>query len=110
VGLAARRAGLFIAPELAGRAQLAARDVYIVIEQSPAMTASTHDRRHAGLNHLASYAGDRARVDNMTTRAPDNGWKLLFRDRHPYAGGTDHYAAYLANTDSYEVELVATNP
>jgi len=24
---------------------------------------------------------------------------------HPYAGGKDHYAAYLANTDGLEVEL-----
>jgi hypothetical protein len=25
-------------------------------------------------------------------------------------GGPDHYAAYLANTDGYEVELVAEDP
>jgi hypothetical protein len=26
---------------------------------------------------------------------------------HPHAGGPDHHAAYLANTDGFEVELVA---
>jgi hypothetical protein len=31
----------------------------------------------------------------------------MFADRHPYAGGPDHYAAYLENTDGFEVELVA---
>jgi hypothetical protein len=36
-----------------------------------------------------------------------HGWTLLFPDRHPHAGGPDHYAAYLANTDGFEVELVA---
>jgi hypothetical protein len=35
---------------------------------------------------------------------------LMFADMHPHAGGTDHYAAYLANTDDYEVELVANEP
>jgi hypothetical protein len=36
------------------------------------------------------------------------GWTLMFPDRHPYAGGDAHYAAYLENEDGFEVELVAT--
>jgi catechol 2,3-dioxygenase-like lactoylglutathione lyase family enzyme len=81
---------------------------YLVIEQSPAMTASTHDRLRPGLNHLAFHAGTRSRVDALAAAGPDNGWTLLFPDRHPHAGGPDHYAAYLANTDGFEVELVAS--
>ena len=34
-------------------------------------------------------------------------WRLLFPDRHPHAGGPEHYAAYLEDTDGYEVELVS---
>jgi len=34
----------------------------------------------------------------------------MFADRHPYAGGPQHYAAFLQNTDGYEVELVASRP
>jgi hypothetical protein len=34
---------------------------------------------------------------------------LLFADKHPYAGGQEHYAAYLASTDGFEVELVAAD-
>jgi hypothetical protein len=30
----------------------------------------------------------------------------LFQDRHPYAGGPEHYAAYLEDEQGYEVELV----
>ena len=52
---------------------------YLVVEQSPALAVSHHDRLRPGLNH----------------------------ETHPYAGGPDHYAAYLANTDGFEVELVA---
>jgi hypothetical protein len=31
----------------------------------------------------------------------------MFADRHPYAGGPQHYAAFLQNEDGYEVEIVA---
>jgi hypothetical protein len=31
----------------------------------------------------------------------------MFADRHPHAGGEDHYAAYMENQDGFEVELVA---
>lgn len=59
-----------------------------------------------GLNHLAFHAGTRQNVDHLAAEGPALGWTLLFPDRHPHAGGPDHYAAYLANTDGFEVELV----
>jgi catechol 2,3-dioxygenase-like lactoylglutathione lyase family enzyme len=80
---------------------------YIVVEQSPARTAGRHDRLRPGLNHLAFFAADRAHVDELVAEALLHGWKLLFSDKHPYAGGENHYAAYLENYDGYEVELVA---
>ena len=80
---------------------------YIVVEQSPAMTSTGHDRLRPGLNHLAFHAGGRDDVDAITAKAPAHGWTLLFPDRHPYAGGPEHYAAYLANTDAFEAELAA---
>ena len=80
---------------------------YIVVEQSQAVTADRHDRLRPGLNHLAFHAGQRDEVDALAADGPANGWTLLFADRHPYAGGQGHYAAYLASTDAFEVELVA---
>jgi len=80
-----------------------------VVEQSPALTAAEHDRRRPGLNHLAFHAGTRGDVDSLAADAPAHGWTLLFADRHPYAGGPGHYAAYLADTDGFEVELVAAD-
>ena len=80
---------------------------YLVVEASPARVATGHDRHRPGLNHLALHAGSRARVDELVTAAPAHGWTLLFADRHPHAGGPDHYAAYLADRDGFEVELVA---
>ncbi|GAB4086599.1 hypothetical protein GCM10028784_32290 [Myceligenerans cantabricum] len=80
---------------------------YVVVEQSPALTSPLHDRRRPGLNHLAFRGGTRAEVDSLVADAPSHGWSLLFRDKHPFAGGPDHYAAYLENDDGYEVEIVA---
>jgi catechol 2,3-dioxygenase-like lactoylglutathione lyase family enzyme len=83
---------------------------YLVVEQSSALTAAEHDRLRPGLNHLAFHAGPRQRVDELAADGPAYGWTLLFPDRHPYAGGPGHYAAYLASTDNFEVELVAVEP
>lgn len=80
---------------------------YLVIEQSPAMAGDRHERCRPGLNHLAFHIESRAVVDALTTEAPEHGWHLMFRDGHPYAGGAQHYAAYLEDADGYEVELVA---
>ena len=80
---------------------------YIVLEQSPARTASRHDRSRPGLNHLAFHVESRARADELSVDAGQHGWRLMFADRHPYAGGDEHYAAYLEDSDGYEVELVA---
>jgi RimJ/RimL family protein N-acetyltransferase/catechol 2,3-dioxygenase-like lactoylglutathione lyase family enzyme len=82
-------------------------DSYVVVEDSTARTGDRHERTAPGINHLALHAGTRADVDRITAAAPDHGWQLMFADRHPYAGGSDHYAAYLENADGFEVELVA---
>ncbi len=82
-------------------------DTYVVVEQSPALTSGAHDRLRPGLNHLAFHAGDVSDVDRLVTEAVDHGWTLLFADRHPFAGGPEHYAGYLANADGFEVEVVA---
>ncbi|MGP4013194.1 VOC family protein [Streptomyces sp. 4N124] len=80
---------------------------YLVVEQSSAMTDGAHDRMRPGLNHLAFHSGSHEQVDALVAEAPAHGWAPLFADRYPYAGGPEHYAAYLANTDGFEVELVA---
>ena len=80
---------------------------YIVFEQSPARTAIRHDRCRPGLNHLAFHVESRARADALAVAAAGHGWRLMFAEQHPFAGGKGHYAAYLENVDGYEAELVA---
>lgn len=80
---------------------------YIVVEQSPARTAGRHDRCRPGLNHLAFHAAGRDCVDELSVDAAQHGWRLMFADQYPYAGGPGHYAAYLENVDGFEAEIVA---
>ncbi|HUZ22740.1 MAG TPA: VOC family protein [Streptosporangiaceae bacterium] len=80
---------------------------YIVVEQSPARIATRHDRCRPGLNHLAFHVESRARTEELALKAAQHGWRLMFPDQHPYAGGQQHYAAYLENIDGFEAELVA---
>jgi catechol 2,3-dioxygenase-like lactoylglutathione lyase family enzyme len=82
-------------------------DAYLVLERSRALSADSHERTRPGLNHVALHAGTRGDVDRLVPLAPAHGWTLLFPDRHPYAGGPRHYAAYLEDTQGYEVELCA---
>jgi len=84
--------------------------VYLVLEQSPALSSDVHDRLAPGLNHLAFNAGSRAEVDRLTAGAAGHGWALLFPDRHPRAGGPESYAAYLEDAWGFEVELQSGNP
>jgi len=81
--------------------------VYLVVEAGPDVLTGVHERRRPGVNHLAFHGGSRAQVDALVAAAGAHGWELLFADRHPYAGGPDRYAAYLADGQGFEVELVA---
>jgi alkylated DNA nucleotide flippase Atl1/catechol 2,3-dioxygenase-like lactoylglutathione lyase family enzyme len=83
---------------------------YLVVEAGPDVVPGRHERRRAGVNHLAFHAGSRESVDALVAQASGHGWRLLFEDRHPYAGGPDHYAAYLESGSGFEVELVAADP
>jgi catechol 2,3-dioxygenase-like lactoylglutathione lyase family enzyme len=80
---------------------------YICLEAGPDRSSFHHDRRRAGMNHVAFWAGSRADLDRLVKAADRHGWSLLFADRHPFAGGPGHYAAYLENREGFEVELVA---
>jgi hypothetical protein len=55
---------------------------------------------------IMSVAGQDSTTSRFTQAHA--GRTLMFTDKHPHAGGRNHYAAYLVNSDGYEVELVAT--
>ncbi len=101
------RLGFTLKDTWANGASWAGSGTYLVLESGPDVLAGPHERRRQGVNHLAFNAGSRAEVDLLARRAVSHGWRLMFTDRHPHAGGPDHYAAYLENAEGFEVELVA---
>ena len=66
-----------------------------------------YHRCRAGLNHLAFHADSRQDVDDMTKKLEDKGVKILYLDKHPFAGGKGYYAVYFEDPDRIKVELVA---
>jgi catechol 2,3-dioxygenase-like lactoylglutathione lyase family enzyme len=79
----------------------------ITLTTSPNLSAPMHDRRRAGVNHLALKAGPQADVDALMMAAPEHGWIPLYQDRYPHAGGSDHYAGWLENSAGFKIEVVA---
>lgn len=80
---------------------------YLTLTASPNLTDAVHDRRRAGLNHLALHGGERIAVDALMAEAPAHGWRPLYAERYPHAGGKQHYAGWLENASGFKVEVVA---
>ncbi|MPZ82249.1 MAG: GNAT family N-acetyltransferase [Actinophytocola sp.] len=79
---------------------------YVVVEDSPDRRGDRHERTRPGLNHLALHVPTGEDLDRIVAAAPEHGWRLMFADKHPHAGGPKHLAGYLENDDGFELELV----
>ena len=73
---------------------------------SPAVTGP-QDRMHAGLNHLALVVDDRAAFVRIRDDAGAHGWRELFADTYPHAGGPEHVVLFIENDEGFEIALVA---
>lgn len=83
-------------------------DTYLVFVQTEERFLDVpYHRSRVGLNHLAFYAESREHVDNITRKLKEKGIKILYEDRHPFAGGKEHYAVFIEDPDRIKVELVA---
>ena len=79
---------------------------YTFLERSPDLLDERHDRLRPGINHLALTVPDLAALDALRSDAGGHGWSELYADKYPHAGGDDHTALYLENSESFEVEVV----
>lgn len=66
-----------------------------------------YHRKMTGLNHLAFRADSRAEVDRLTLAMKEKGIPILYEDRHPFAGGPDHYAVFMEDPDRLKIEITA---
>lgn len=83
-------------------------DSYLVLEQSPDGMGTRSERRSPGMNHLALRVADRAVLEAIRAGAAAHGWRELFGERYPHAGGPDHVAWYAEDPEGIEVELVVS--
>jgi len=83
-------------------------ETYIVFVQTEnKYMDEPYHRCRTGLNHLAFHAASTEFVDLMTTELKNKGIKILYEDKHPFAGGEDYYAVFFEDPDRIKVELVA---
>ncbi|MDQ0160795.1 VOC family protein [Alkalibacillus salilacus] len=83
-------------------------DTYIVFVQAEDRFLDVpYHRCRVGLNHLAFQASSRQHVDEVTKKLLEKEVNILYWDKHPFAGGNDHYAVYFEDPDRIKVELVA---
>lgn len=82
---------------------------YLTLTTSPSLSRLDHDRRAPGVNHFAFLGGTRAQVDAVMASASANGWRPLYQERYPVAGGPSHYAGWLESSSlGFKAEIVAT--
>lgn len=89
-----------------GASWMADDGTYVFLERSPDQVDAPHDRMRPGVNHLAFTVEDRPLLDRIRAESSAHGWHELFADRYPHAGGDEHTALYLENSEGFEVELV----
>jgi len=83
-------------------------ETYIVFVQTEEKFMDIpYHRCRVGLNHLAFHGSSRQHVDNMTEKLKEKGVKILYTNKHPFAGGESHYAVYFEDPDRIKVEIVA---
>ena len=81
---------------------------YLVFVQTEEKHGETvYHRGRTGLNHLAFHGDSRKQVDNLTRKLINRGVTILYKDRHPYAGGNQYYAVFFEDPDRFKLEIVA---
>jgi glyoxalase/bleomycin resistance protein/dioxygenase superfamily protein len=79
---------------------------YVFLERSSDLVDEPHDRLRPGVNHLALSVEDRPTLDRLRAESSAHGWRELFADRYPRAGGEQHTALFLESSEGFEVEVV----
>ncbi|MFD1030011.1 VOC family protein [Metaplanococcus flavidus] len=85
------------------------KETYIVFVQTePEFLEFGYHRKSAGLNHIAFHASSSSEVDAITEKMRQSGRKILYQDRHPYAGGNGTYALFMEDPDRLKIEITVS--
>lgn len=80
---------------------------FCLLPADPGHLAAGYHRKRVGLNHLAFKARSRAQVDEVAAWVKASGHRLLYADKHPFAGGPNYYAVFCEDPDRMKLEVVA---
>jgi catechol 2,3-dioxygenase-like lactoylglutathione lyase family enzyme len=89
-----------------GRAWSHPDGTYLYVESGPDVIDAPHDRMRPGVNHVAISVESREQLDRIRSASTEHDWHELYADRYPHAGGEQHVALYLENSEGFEVEIV----
>ena len=78
-------------------------DVIVTPKGKPGSTLPLRAMR----DYVSSALDMVVHVARLSDEVAARGGRLLYADRHPYAGGDDHFAAFCEDPDGLKVELVA---
>lgn len=90
-----------------GRSYILDETYLVFVQVQKKYLSYQYHRCGTGLNHLAFYADSKEHVDEVTEKLQQRNIKILYKDKHPYAGGEGHYAVYFEDPNRMKVELVA---
>ncbi|PTQ84910.1 catechol 2,3-dioxygenase-like lactoylglutathione lyase family enzyme [Trichococcus patagoniensis] len=83
-------------------------DSYIVfVQTSDRFLDESYHRGRTGLNHLALAVDTKHEVDELYAELQRRNIPLLYPERHPFAGGKEHYAVFFEDPDRIKVEVAA---
>lgn len=81
------------------------KEYVVFVQTPPEFLEAGYHRKAAGLNHLAFHASSTAEVDTITEAMRQSNAKILYEDRHPYAGGKETYAVFMEDPDRLKIEI-----
>ena len=70
------------------------------------MSRSEAPRSTRSRTSSSSTPGAHPSNAEMASIAAAHGWRELFAEKYPHAGGDEHTALYLENSEGFEVEVV----
>jgi catechol 2,3-dioxygenase-like lactoylglutathione lyase family enzyme len=81
-------------------------DTYLVFVQTePAYLETNYHRKNTGLNHIAFHCISQQFVDELTLEIEAKNIPLLYKEKHPRAGGLDSYAVFFEDPDRIKIEV-----
>ncbi|KRM97088.1 Glyoxalase bleomycin resistance protein dioxygenase [Liquorilactobacillus aquaticus DSM 21051] len=83
---------------------------YIVfVQAAKEKLLPAYNRTRVGLNHLAFSISDKKKLAQIRSELNSLGYKELYPEKYPHAGGKKHYALYFEDPDRIKVEVVLEN-